>query len=49
MFENVDEMSKLAVEETGLGRVADKINKNILAIEKNARSRGLRTLYIYWR
>ena len=33
-LENVDEMSKLAVEETGLGRVADKVNKNILAIEK---------------
>ncbi|MBT17365.1 MAG: aldehyde dehydrogenase EutE [Dehalococcoidia bacterium] len=33
-LENVDELSKLAVEETGLGRYDDKINKNILAIEK---------------
>jgi acyl-CoA reductase-like NAD-dependent aldehyde dehydrogenase len=33
-LENVDELSRLAVEETGLGRVDDKVNKNILAIEK---------------
>ncbi len=32
--ENVDLMSRLAVEETGLGRVADKVVKNLLVINK---------------
>ncbi len=32
--EAVDLMSRLAVEETGLGRVADKIQKNLLVINK---------------
>lgn len=32
--EAVDLMSKMAVEETGLGRVADKVQKNLLVIQK---------------
>ena len=32
--EQVDLMSRLAVEETNLGRVADKITKNLLVINK---------------
>ena len=31
---HVDELSRLAVEETGLGRVEDKRNKNLLVINK---------------
>lgn len=34
LAERVDDLSKLAVEETGLGRVADKIEKNHLVIRK---------------
>src|SRR5947209_7357990 len=33
MRAHVDELSKLAVEETGLGRVEDKRGKNLLVIE----------------
>lgn len=33
--EAVDLMSRLAVEESGLGRVADKVTKNLLAINKS--------------
>ncbi len=34
LFEHKEELARLAVEETGLGRVADKIAKNTLVIEK---------------
>ncbi len=34
MLAHVEELSRLAVEETGLGRYADKISKNTLVIEK---------------
>lgn len=34
MREHVEEISKLAVEETGLGRAADKVQKNLLVIDK---------------
>lgn len=34
LFEHREELARLAVEETGLGRVADKLAKNTLVIEK---------------
>lgn len=33
-LQHAEELAKLAVEETGLGRVSDKIGKNVLAAEK---------------
>ena len=33
---NVERWAKMAVEETGMGRVEDKIIKNIVAAEKNS-------------
>jgi acyl-CoA reductase-like NAD-dependent aldehyde dehydrogenase len=33
--DNVEEISRLAVEETGLGRAADKVKKNLLVIDKS--------------
>ncbi len=35
LLENIDELSKMSVEETGMGRYEDKILKNKLAIEKS--------------
>ncbi|UCE03964.1 MAG: aldehyde dehydrogenase EutE [Candidatus Latescibacterota bacterium] len=35
MREHVEEISRLAVEETGLGRVADKVQKNLLVTNKS--------------
>lgn len=34
ILDHINEIAKLAVEETGLGKVEDKINKNILAAKK---------------
>lgn len=34
IHQHVNELSQLAVDETGLGRVADKINKNLLVADK---------------
>ncbi|MDO8685755.1 MAG: hypothetical protein Q7J78_03685 [Clostridiales bacterium] len=34
VYENVQELATLAVEETGMGRVKDKVQKNLLAARK---------------
>ena len=42
-IEHVEKISKMAVEETGMGRVEDKITKNDLAINKTPGTEDLRT------
>ncbi len=43
MLKEVEHISRLALEETGMGNFADKVKKNILAIQKTPGTEDLRT------